>query len=121
LVLVVVVGTTTISSSAGSHLVYRNRTEPSSAPFEERVDSYASGPGRGVGTASDLTTDPGDDLATAIGRYVLGEVSPGKAAEEAGLSRWEFEEVLRDSGSHALYGPRSKEQLDAEVDVALDR
>jgi hypothetical protein len=35
--------------------------------------------------ATDATVDPGDDeLATAIGEYVLGEVSLGKAAERPG-------------------------------------
>jgi len=66
-------------------------------------------------------TDPGDDLATAIGEYVLGQISLGKAAERAGLSRWEFEEVLEDAGFTALYGPRTVEALEDEVDVALDR
>lgn len=64
--------------------------------------------------------DPGDDLATAIGEYVLGEISLGKAAERAGMSRWEFEEVLQDAGFSALYGPRTPDDLDDEVDVTLD-
>ncbi|WP_435183787.1 UPF0175 family protein [Halobellus sp. EA9] len=64
--------------------------------------------------------DPSEELATAIGRYVLGDISLGRAAEEAGLSRWEFEEVLRDAGFAALYGPRTEEQLQAELDVAHD-
>lgn len=64
--------------------------------------------------------DTGDDLATAIGEYVLGEISLGKAAEATGMSRWEFEEVLEDAGFTALYGPRSSDDVDEEVDVALD-
>jgi len=71
--------------------------------------------------ATDSRRNAGDELATAIGEYVLGEVSLGKAAEEAGLSRWEFEEVLEDAGFAALYGPRTRADLDDEVDVALDR
>lgn len=71
--------------------------------------------------ATDATAEPGDDeLATAIGEYVLGEISLGRAAERAGLTRWEFEELLEDVGFTALYGPRTREQLDAEVDDALD-
>jgi predicted HTH domain antitoxin len=67
------------------------------------------------------TRDAADDtLATAIGQYVLGEVSLGKAAENAGMTRWEFEELLEDAGFDALYGPRSTEELRDEVDAALD-
>lgn len=66
------------------------------------------------------TDEPTEELATAIGRYVLGEHSLGKAAEEAGLSRWEFEEVLRDAGFAALYGPRTDDHLQAELDTARD-
>lgn len=68
---------------------------------------------------SDASEEPGDDdLATAIGQYVLGEISAGKAAERVGLTRWEFEEVLEDAGFTALYGPRTQEQLVDEVDTA---
>jgi predicted HTH domain antitoxin len=63
---------------------------------------------------------PDDSLATAIGQYVLGEVSLGKAAENAGMTRWEFEELLEDVGFDALYGPRLPAELQDEVDVALD-
>lgn len=63
---------------------------------------------------------PTDELATAVGRYVLGDLSLGRAAEEAGLSRWEFEEVLKDAGFSALYGPRTDDQLHEEIDVARD-
>lgn len=71
--------------------------------------------------ASDATTRPGgDDLATVIGQYVLGEISLGKAAERVGLSRWEFEDLLQEAGFTALYGPRTPEQLEDEVDAMLD-
>lgn len=61
------------------------------------------------------------ELAAAVGRYALGEVSLGKAAELADLSRWEFEEVLRDAGVDKLYGPRDENALAEEVDTACDR
>lgn len=71
--------------------------------------------------ASGATKEPADDdLASAIGRYVLGELSLGKAADTVGMSRWEFEELLEEAGFTALYGPRSTEELQNEVDVALD-
>lgn len=64
--------------------------------------------------------EPSDELATAIGRYVLGELSLGRAAEEAGMSRWKFEEVLEDAGFASLYGPRTDDDLQRELDVARD-
>jgi predicted HTH domain antitoxin len=71
--------------------------------------------------ASDVTVAPGDDdLATAIGQYVLGEISVGNAAERAGMTRWKFEELLEESGFTALYGPRTGEQLADEIDAARD-
>jgi predicted HTH domain antitoxin len=70
---------------------------------------------------AEASRDTADDsLATAIGEYVLGEISLGKAAEKAGMTRWEFEELLEDAGFDALYGPRSMAELQDEVDVALD-
>ena len=68
--------------------------------------------------ASSTSSDPTEELATAVGRYVLGELSLGKAAEVAGMSRWEFEGVLREAGFEALYGPRTADQLEAELDTA---
>ncbi|WP_138004417.1 UPF0175 family protein [Halalkalirubrum salinum] len=59
-----------------------------------------------------------DELATVIGQYALGEISLGKAAESAGMSRWEFEELLEEAGFTALYGPRTDDDLQAELDVA---
>lgn len=70
--------------------------------------------------ASKASREPADDdLATAIGQYVLGEISLGKAAENAGMTRWEFEELLQEAFT-ALYGPRTAEDLQDEVDVDLD-
>ncbi|WP_435160855.1 UPF0175 family protein [Halorubrum sp. SY-15] len=67
-----------------------------------------------------LSTSPeaNDELATAVGQYVLGEISLGKAAEVAGMTRWEFEAVLEEAGFTALYGPRADADLQDEVDVA---
>lgn len=60
----------------------------------------------------------GDELATAVGQYALGEISLGKAAESAGMSRWEFEELLEEAGFTALYGPRTDDDLQSELNVA---
>ncbi|WP_299269739.1 UPF0175 family protein [Halorientalis sp.] len=65
-------------------------------------------------------SEPTDELATAVGRCVLGELSLGRAAKAAGLSRWEFKEVLEGAGFTALYGPRTDEDLQREGGVARD-
>jgi len=71
--------------------------------------------------ASDVSAEPDDDeITTGVGEYVLGRLSLGKAAERVGMTRWEFETLLREVGFSALYGPRSREQLSDEVDTALD-
>lgn len=42
--------------------------------------------------APDIVAEPGDDaLATAIGRYVPGEISLDEAAERVELTCWAFE------------------------------
>ena len=59
-----------------------------------------------MGMASEVSRDPPDEtLGTAIGEYVLGQVSLGRAAEKVGLSRWEFEDRLIAAGFTALFGP----------------
>ena len=71
--------------------------------------------------ATGVSPDSGDEeLAAAIGQYVLGEISLGKAAERAGMTRWEFEDLLAEVGFTSLYGPRSRDQLESEVDAASD-
>lgn len=60
--------------------------------------------------ATDGRSAPDGDseaLALAIGRYALGEVNEGKAAEIAGLTRWEMRDVLRDAGLELRHGPRT--------------
>ena len=68
--------------------------------------------------ASSTSPEPNDELSTADGQYVLGEVSLGKAAESAEMTRWEFEEVLEEAGFTALYGPRTDDALRDEIDGA---
>jgi hypothetical protein len=34
------------------------------------------------------------------------------------MSRWEFEELLRNAGFEALYGSRTDDQLEDELDAA---
>lgn len=68
--------------------------------------------------ASTSSPEPNDELTTAVGQYVLGEISLGRAAEITGISRWEFEVILEDAGFSALYGPRTGEQLADKIDAA---
>jgi len=73
--------------------------------------------------ATDRRRDAVEDtkeLATTIGLYVLGEISLGKAAERTGVTRWEMEELLQEAGVELRLGPRSMDDLEDEVDVALD-
>jgi predicted HTH domain antitoxin len=61
-----------------------------------------------------------EQLATTIGLYVLGEISLGKAAERTGVTRWEMEEILQEAGVELRLGPESMDELEDEVDVALN-
>lgn len=73
--------------------------------------------------ATDRRTNAGEDteqLATIIGLYVLGEISLGKAAERTGVTRWEMEDLLQEAGVELRLGPDSLDDLESEVDVALD-
>lgn len=74
-----------------------------------------------MGVRVDSGDDPEDELAAAIGLFVLGELSLGKAAERADVSRWEMESILDTAGVERRYGPRSADELDAEIRAALDR
>jgi predicted HTH domain antitoxin len=65
---------------------------------------------------------PVDDIeafATTVGRYVLGEISLGKAAERVGLTRWELEDLLEEAGVELRLGPQSREALDDDINTAL--
>jgi len=73
--------------------------------------------------ATDRRSDAVEDkeqLATTIGLYILGEISLGKAAERTGVTRWEMEEILQEAGVELRLGPQSMDELEDEVDVALD-
>jgi len=60
------------------------------------------------------------ELATTVGLYVLGEISLGKAAARTGVTRWEMEEILQEAGIELQLGPQSIDELEDEVDVALE-
>lgn len=60
-----------------------------------------------------------DALAYAVGRYALGGISIGKAAELADVDRWTMLEVLQDAGITPRLGPETVEDARREVAVAL--
>lgn len=61
-----------------------------------------------------------DELATTIGLYVLGEISLGKAAERAGVTRWEMQELLKDHGVDPRLGPSDMDDAADEVETIRD-
>ncbi|WP_129113558.1 UPF0175 family protein [Halegenticoccus tardaugens] len=72
-----------------------------------------------MGTRADAGGGGKTDLAEAIGLFILGEISLGKAAERAGVSRWQMESILQKAGVERRYGPQSLEELDNEIQTAL--
>lgn len=58
------------------------------------------------------------ELATVIGRYALGELSLGEAAERAGVSKVRMQEILNEAGVELRLGPETKDDARSEVDVA---
>lgn len=63
---------------------------------------------------------PTDELATTIGLYVLGEISLGKAADRIGISRWEMQDLLTESGIEPRLGPTEFEDAEDEIQAIRD-
>jgi predicted HTH domain antitoxin len=59
-------------------------------------------------------------LAAAIHLYDTDEISLGKAARLAGVSRFDMPELLRDHGIEIKLGPEDMDDAHREVDVARD-
>lgn len=53
--------------------------------------------------------DTDDDMVYAVGLYALGEISEGKAAEIAGVTRWDMREILENAGVELRHGPQTVE------------
>ena len=64
--------------------------------------------------------DADDTLAHAVGLYALGEVNEGKAAEIAGITRWEMREILEDAGLELRHGPQTVEGIREDAGIADD-
>lgn len=65
------------------------------------------------------STETDDDMIYAVGLYALGEINEGKAAEIAGVTRWDMREILTDAGLDLRLGPRDMDELRRDVDVAM--
>lgn len=61
-----------------------------------------------------------DELASIIGKYALGDVSLGNAAEQVGVSRLRMQEILLAVGVQPRIGPESEEEARNEVENALE-
>lgn len=59
--------------------------------------------------ARTANTDTDDDMAYAVGLYALGEISEGKAAEIAGVNRWDMRDILTNAGIELRHGPQTVE------------
>lgn len=59
-------------------------------------------------------------VAAAVHRYANDEISLGKAARLAGVSRFDMPDVLREHGVDVKLGPEDMEDARREVDVARD-
>ena len=57
-----------------------------------------------------------EEVATAIGLYVLDEISLGKAAERLGVTRWEMRDILEESGIDTKLGPEDMEEAREEIE-----
>ncbi|WP_135823417.1 UPF0175 family protein [Halorussus ruber] len=58
------------------------------------------------------------ELATIVGRYALGELTLGEAAERADVSKIRMQEILNEAGVELRLGPETSEDARSEVDVA---
>jgi len=57
-------------------------------------------------------------LAAAIHLYERDEISLGKAARLAGVSRFDMPDILREHGVEVKLGPDDMEDAEREIDVA---
>lgn len=65
-------------------------------------------------------TDTDDDMVYVVSLYALGEINEGRAAEIAGGPRWDMCDILTEAGLDLRLGPRDMDELQQEVDVAME-
>jgi hypothetical protein len=64
--------------------------------------------------------DADDALVHAVGLYALGEINEGKAAEIAGITRWEMREILEDAGLALRHGPQTVSGVRSDAGLTTD-
>ena len=62
-----------------------------------------------------FATRPQLNIEAAVQLYREGEITPGRAAEMAGITRWEFETLLMDRGITRFVTSESTEELERQV------
>lgn len=67
-------------------------------------------------TVADIDTD----VATAVGLWVLGAASLGRAADIAGTTRWKVEAAIENAGVAERVGPKNEGDIAGEIDALLD-
>jgi predicted HTH domain antitoxin len=68
-----------------------------------------------------LTLQPGLKLEMALSLYEREEISLGRAAELAGISREQMKEVLAARGIERKLVERTREQVERDVRLVLER
>lgn len=63
-----------------------------------------------------FATRPQLSIEAAVQLYREGEITLGRAAEIAGLTRWEFETLLADRGVVRFVSPDPAEELERQVE-----
>jgi GTP-sensing pleiotropic transcriptional regulator CodY len=62
-----------------------------------------------------------EDLATAVGLFVLSDCTLPEAADRAGVTRWEVENALETAGLAEQFGIETDEDVAGQIDDLLDR
>jgi len=64
-----------------------------------------------------VTTDDNRRLATAIGLYILGEETLGRAADHAHVSKQRMKMILSERGVELRLGPRDAADAKSELET----
>lgn len=64
--------------------------------------------------------DVKEDLATAVGLFVLSDGGLPEAADRAGVTRWEVENALETAGLAEQLGLETEEDVAGQIDDLLD-
>ncbi len=67
--------------------------------------------------------DPADvkeDIATAVGLFVLSDADIARAADRTGVTRWEVENALESAGLAEEFGVETEDDVAGQIDDLLD-